>query len=49
MLQEVTRGDAIEEEDATNMLGKVYRKRRRMRQTRVGYIEKEEECYKHVG
>ena len=33
---------------ATNMLSRVYRKRRRMLQTCcVGYIEKEEECYKH--
>jgi hypothetical protein len=29
---------------ATNT-GRVYRKRRRMLQTRVGYIEKEEKCY----
>ena len=37
--------------NATNMLGgRVYRKRKRMLQTCwVGYIENEEECYKHVG
>ena len=38
-----------EDENEDNNAGREYRKRRMLQTCWVGYIEKEEECYKHVG